>query len=87
MKKKNLLMFILEIFSFVGFTGLDASCTRSCLWGASQTGIISVPSNFIPEPDDSYNLNVHIGKLSSYDAKDRDETHIKSVLKYLYRAD
>ena len=33
---KNLLMFILEILSFVDFTGLDASCTGSPLWGNSQ---------------------------------------------------
>lgn len=41
-------MFIVEILSFVDFTGLDASCTGFPLWGASQIWIISIPSNFIP---------------------------------------
>lgn len=72
-EKKNLMMFILEILSFVDVAGLDAGCTGPSLWGVSQMCIISIPSNFIPvEPDDSYNVSVlHIGKFSSYEAKDR----------------
>lgn len=72
--EKKLIMFILEILSFVDFTGLDSSCTRVPLWGASQmwtfpfhlilfllSQMIVIMSAFC------------IGGFSSYEAKDGDQ--------------
>lgn len=68
------MMFILEIFSFVDFMGLDESSTGSPLCGTSQMELFPIPSTFIPvEPHDSYNVSgLHVGGFASYEAKDRE---------------